>query len=48
MGVTTSTPGYGAPMVRALFRILPRLLGSSRFEMDVDPLLSDGGPSLLD
>ena len=35
-------------MVRALFRILPRLLGASRFEMDLDPLLSDTGPSLLE
>ena len=48
MGVTVSTPGYGPPMVRALLSLLPRLLGSSRFEMDVDPLLADGGPSLLD
>ena len=35
-------------MLRALLQILPRLLGTSRFESDVDPLLSDAGPSLLD
>ena len=35
-------------MLRALLSILPRLLGASRFESDVDPLLSDSGPSLLD
>jgi hypothetical protein len=35
-------------MLRAILQLIPRMLGATRFESDVDPLLSDGGTTLLD